>query len=247
MRQPADDSVLDRAREAMHRKAWDEAYGLLSEADRIGDLDRDALATLADTAYLTGQPEEAIDAWERVHATAVRAGEDEGAAGAAGQVAALLLYTGLLAPARGWIQRAESLLVDHPDSPVHGELAVFHAWTAVLSGDLDQALLHARRAVDVGTRVGAPAIRIKGRNAEARILIFLGHLKEGLAVLDETAVAALSGELDPVSTALLYCSTVCAFQGLAEFDRAEEWTRAMDGWCRRHATGGFHGLCRVHR
>ena len=60
-------------------------------------------------------------------------------------------------------------------------------------------------------------------------------------------MAALSGELDPVSTALLYCSTVCAFQGLAEFDRAEEWTIAMDRWCRRHATGGFHGLCRVHR
>ncbi len=86
-----------------------------------------------------------------------------------------------------------------------------------------------------------------GRNAEARILIFQGHLQEGLAVLDETAVAALCGELDPVSTALLYCSTVCAFQGLAEFDRAEEWTIAMDRWCRRHATGGFHGLCRVHR
>ncbi|HET6712652.1 MAG TPA: adenylate/guanylate cyclase domain-containing protein [Actinomycetota bacterium] len=247
MSQPADDSVLDRAREAMDRKAWDEAYGLLSEADHSRRLDQDALATLADTAYLAGHPEEAIDAWERVHAAAVRAGEDERGAGAAEQVAALLLYTGLLAPARGWIQRAESLLVDHPDSPVHGQLAVIHAWTAVLAGDLDQGLLQARRAIDVGTRLGVPAIRIKGRNAEARILIFLGHLQEGLAVLDETAVAALSGELDPVSTALLYCSTVCAFQGLAEYDRAEEWTSAMDRWCRRHETGGFHGLCRVHR
>ena len=125
-------------------------------------LNLDALATLADTAYLAGHPEEAIDAWERVHAAAVRAGEDERGAGAAEQVATLLLYTGLLAPARGWIQRAESLLVDHPDSPVHGQLAVVHAWTAVLAGDLDHALLHARRAVDVGTRLGAPAIRIHG-------------------------------------------------------------------------------------
>ena len=247
MNQPADDSVLDQAREAMDRKAWDEAYALLTEADHTRGLNLDALATLADTAYLAGHPEEAIDAWERVHAAAVRAGEDERGAGAAEQVATLLLYTGLLAPARGWIQRAESLLADHPDSAVHGRLAVVHAWTAVLAGDLDQALLHARLAVDIGTRLGAPAIRIHGRNAEARILIFLGHLQEGLAVLDETAVAALSGELDPVSTALLYCSTVCAFQGLAEFDRAEEWTIAMDRWCRRHATGGFHGLCRVHR
>ena len=48
---------------------------------------------------MTGHPEVAIDAWERVHASTVRAGEDEPGAEAAGQVAALLLYTGLLAPA----------------------------------------------------------------------------------------------------------------------------------------------------
>ena len=121
------------------------------------------------------------------------------------------------------------------------------AWTAILAGDLDGALQHACRAIHLGARLGVPATRVLGRNAEARILIFQGHLQEGLAVLDETAVAALSGELDPVSTALLYCSTVCAFQGLSEYDKAEGWTTAMERWCRRHATGGFHGLCRVHR
>jgi hypothetical protein len=92
-------SVLDRAREAIDRKAWDKAYRLLSEADDSRRLDGDALPTLADSAYMTGHPEVAIDAWERVHASTVRAGEDEPGAEAAGQVAALLLYTGLLAPA----------------------------------------------------------------------------------------------------------------------------------------------------
>ncbi len=240
-------SVVDRAREAIDQKAWDKAYRLLSEADESRRLDGDALPTLADAAYMAGHPEVAIGAWERVHATAVRVGEDERGADAAGHVATLLLYTGLLAPARGWIRRAEDLLVDHPDSRVHGQLAVILAWTTVLAGDLDGALQHARRAVDLGTRLGVPAIRVLGRNAEARILVFQGHLQEGLAVLDETAVATLSGELDPVSTAVLYCSTVCAFQGLSEYDRAEEWTNAMERWCRRHETGGFHGLCRVHR
>ncbi len=247
MRQAADDPVLDLAGEAIHREAWDEAYRLLSDADRSGTLDQDALPTLADAAYLAGHPGAAIDAWERVHAAAGRAGEHELGAGAAGHVAALLLYTGLLAPARGWIRRAEDLLVDHPDSPVHGQLAVVLAWTAVIAGDLQRALPEARRAVDVGTRLGDPAVRALGRNAEARILILLGHLEEGLAVLDETAVAAVSGELDPVTTAILYCSTVCGFQGLAEYDRAEEWTDAMARWCHQHATGGFHGVCRVHR
>ena len=131
-------SVLDRAREAIDRKAWDKAYRLLSEADESRRLDGDALPTLADTAYMAGHPEVAIDAWERVHAAAVRAGEDERGADAAGHVATLLLYTGLLAPARGWIPRAEDLLVDHPDSPVHGQLAVSlpgrPSWPATSTG-----------------------------------------------------------------------------------------------------------------
>ena len=65
-------SVLDRAREAIDRKAWDKAYRLLSEADEGSRLDGDALPTLGDTAYMAGHPEVAIDAWERVHAAAVR-------------------------------------------------------------------------------------------------------------------------------------------------------------------------------
>ena len=79
-------SVLDRAREAIDRKAWDKAYRLLSEADDSDRLEGNALPTLADSAYMTGHPEVAIDAWERVHAAAVGAGEDEPGAEAAGQV-----------------------------------------------------------------------------------------------------------------------------------------------------------------
>jgi class 3 adenylate cyclase len=229
------------------RQDWDEAFELLSGLDRDQRLELDMLHMLAEAAYLAGHPEAAIETWERVYAAAVEAGAEERAAGAAAEIARLLLYAGLLSPLRGWIRRAEDLLLEHPGSQIHGQLAVVHAWTAVLSGDLQQALGEARRAVDIGTRLGEPAIRVLGRNAEARILIFQGHLEEGLVLLDEAAVAALSGELDPMSTALLYCSTVCAFQGLAEYDRAEEWTMAMERWTGRHSAGSFHGLCRVHR
>lgn len=241
------DPGVEQVEEALKHQDWEEAYELLSGLDRDQRLEPDMLPTLAEAAYLAGDPEAAIGTWERVHAAAVEAHANERAADAAAQIATLLLYAGLLSPLRGWTRRAEDLLLDHPGSPVHGALAIVLAWTAVLSGDLEKALEEARRAVDIGSRLGEPAIRVLGRNAEARILIFQGHLQEGLALLDESAVAAASGELDPMSTALLYCSTVCAFQGLAEYDRAEEWTMAMQRWIRGYSAGGFHGLCRVHR
>jgi tetratricopeptide (TPR) repeat protein len=60
-------------------------------------------------------------------------------------------------------------------------------------------------------------------------------------------VAAISGDLDALSTGLVYCELVCALQGLAQYDVAEEWTDAMERWCRTNAIGSLHGRCRVHR
>ena len=107
MRQAADDPVLDLAGEAIHREAWDEAYGLLSEADQSGGSTRTHLPTLADTAYwraIRGRPSTHGSAFTRRRCVPAKTNRGRGG----GQVATLLLYTGLLAPARGWIRRAEA-------------------------------------------------------------------------------------------------------------------------------------------
>ena len=83
--------------------------------------------------------------------------------------------------------------------------------------------------------------------AAARLRILDGDVEDGLALLDEVGVAAVSGDLDPLSTGLVYCELVCALQGLAQYDVAEEWTEAMERWCRTNAIGSLHGRCRVHR
>ena len=57
----------------------------------------------------------------------------------------------------------------------------------------------------------------------------------------------MSGDLDPISTGVVYCEVVCALQGLAQYDLAEEWTEAMDRWRQGQPVGSIHGRCRVHR
>lgn len=247
MGQRLDEPRLERARKAASRQAWEEAYGLLAEEDQDAGLDADTLPLLAQASYLSGRPDVAVAAWERVHAARLREGDPEAAADAAAQIAVLLLDAGMFSPLRGWVGRADELLRDRPGSPVHGALAVVLAWTWMLNGDLDRALAEARRAVEVGTRVGHAVTRAMGRHVQGRILILQGHVDEGLAVIDESAVAATAGELDPITTSILYCSTVCAFQGLAEYDRAEEWTRLLSHWIRDNPSGSFHGYCLVHR
>src|SRR5262245_49157702 len=116
----------------------------------------------------------------------------------------------------------------------------------MLAGDAHAARSWARQAIEIGQRCDPGAAAI-GRIAEARSLILTGEVSEGLAQLDEAGVATASGEVDPLSTGVVYCELVCALQGLALFDQAEEWTRAMEKWCAGNAIGSLHGRCRVHR
>ena len=46
-------------------------------------------------------------------------------------------------------------------------------------------------------------------------------------------------------TGRVYCSTVSACWGLADYHRAGEWNDAAERWCERRSINGFPGLCRV--
>jgi class 3 adenylate cyclase len=241
------DPILAQAGEAMARQDWERAYELLSEADRTGGLTFRGLPLLADAAYLAGHPEIAVDAWERVHAANVRAGDTAAAASSAVRVAFFLIDAGLLSPLRGWLRRADHLLEGQAENPMHGELAMIRAFASLNLGSPDEALEWARRALDIATRADDAQTKVLARLAQGRTLIYTGHLTEGLAILDEVVTAATAGELNPMIGGLAYCVSVCSFQAVADYERAAEWTEAMRGWCDRHAVGSFHGRCRVHR
>jgi hypothetical protein len=240
-------TVIDRAHAAADRGDWTEAYGLLAEADAEAGLSGSDLAVLATTAYAAGHVDVTIDAWERLHVQALRAGDRLTAAGAAARVALHLLFdTALLAPIRGWIARAERLLDGYDGTPVHAWLAVVRSYERLLSGDFEAAQRSARLAVEVGTMC-EPAAAAVGRVAEARSLILAGDVERGLELLNEAAVAAVSGEIDPLSTGVVYCDVVCALQAIAQYDLAEQWTEAMERWRQGRPVGSIHGRCRLHR
>jgi tetratricopeptide (TPR) repeat protein len=238
---------LERAQEAAASGDWDDAYGLLMKADSDGLMGPGDLPLLAEVAYAAGELDVTIEAWERTHALCVEAGDPVAAAGAAVRLAMhLLLDTALMAPVRGWLARAERLLEGEQETSAHAWLAVVRTYERMLTGDVQEARRWSERAIEVGSERDAAACAI-GRVAAARLHILDGDVADGLALLDEAGVAAVSGDLDPLSTGLVYCELVCALQGLAQYDVAEEWTQAMERWCQTNAIGSLHGRCRVHR
>jgi tetratricopeptide (TPR) repeat protein len=238
---------LERAREAAASGDWDDAYGLLMRADSDGLIGPGDLPLLAEVAYAAGELDVTIEVWERTHALCVQADDPVAAAGAAVRLAMhLLLDTALMAPVRGWLARAEHLLEGEQETSAHAWLAVVRTYERMLTGDLPGAREWSERAIEVGSESDAAACAV-GRVAAARLRILGGDVEGGLALLDEAGVAAVSGDLDPLSTGLVYCELVCALQGLAQYDVAEEWTEAMERWCQTNAIGSLHGRCRVHR
>jgi tetratricopeptide (TPR) repeat protein len=248
MQEATDATSIERARNAAATGDWQDAYERLIEVDARTPLTGPDLALLAGVAYAAGHPGVTIEAWERVHRASVQAGEHLAAAGAAVRVAMHLLFdTALLAPVRGWLTRAERLLEGHQDdTPVHAWLAVARNYERLLSGDFASARQWARRAIEAGADRD-PAAAAIGRIAEARSLILQGDVSRGLTLLNEAAVAAVTGELDPLWTGLVYCEVVCAFHALGQYDLAEEWTKEMERWRRGKPVGSIHGRCRVHR
>lgn len=233
---------------ALARGAWSDAYAALAEADRDARLtDPKAVTMLAQSAYLSGAMSVAVQAFERVHTGALARGDVEAAAGVAVQVAFMHYDAMMMAASKAWIRRAEKLLADLPDSPVRAPLSGLTGWHALGEGDYPTAIALAREAISRAELAGdKDTIAIAGI-LEGRALIANGEVDGGLSILDKSAVAAQSGELSPIATGVVYCQANCAFQSVSDFERAEEWTKAMEGWSATAGLTTFQGRCRVHR
>ncbi|HEX3298526.1 MAG TPA: adenylate/guanylate cyclase domain-containing protein [Actinomycetota bacterium] len=243
---PSTQELKDRARDSLAHQAWQDAYELLSQIDEGNSLSEDELTSFASAAYLSGHPDVSLEVWERAHEQALQQNARQEAALAAVRVAHLLRDGGQEALFHAWIRRAEGLLEGLPESAAHGHLAVARAVGVFVWGDLTAARADAAAAAEIGIRLGDPAIVALGKNIEGRALVLMGEVEAGLALLDESALAALSGRVDPMTASILFCSTVCALHTLSEFERAEEWTQAAERLGHRHAIGVYHGWCRVH-
>ncbi|MGI9623591.1 MAG: hypothetical protein ACR2PK_12210 [Acidimicrobiales bacterium] len=241
------ENPLAQAEAEVERGEWQAALNTLSATGPAAGTAQ-GMELLALASYGNGEFEAAVSAWEDVHSLLAAEGDEVGAARAAAMVAMyLMMDTGLMAPVRGWLRRAERLLDGATESPAHALIAMTRTYERFMCGDMDAAATQSAMAIELGERLGVGPAVVIGRVAAARVKILQGHLDEGLAQLDEVGALLMSGEVDPLTTGMMYCELICAAQGLAMYDMASEWTDVMERWRHGAAFGGINGRCRVHR
>jgi DNA-binding CsgD family transcriptional regulator len=240
---------LVAGREAFERREWAVARDRLTGAT---DLGADDLETLALAAYLSGDHDTCLGAWQR----AFRMRQDSGQTGLAFRdafwIAFVLDSTGHESVAEGWVARATGLLgsdADGNDVVVErGYLDIHALYRHLHRGEFPQALDFAERVSAAGRASDDANLLAMGVMCRGRLLIFSGRVREGLSLLDEAMVWVAGGEASPIVAGHVFCSMIEACQQIGDVRRMTEWTSALTRWCDdQPGLVPFTGQCAVHR
>lgn len=240
-------SALTAGRVALAEHRWQEAFELLSQADRESGLGVEDLEGLANAAWFTAHPDETTAAKERAFRRLLDDGDPDRAAIVAFDLARENGLRGNQSVASAWSRRAERLLEGRPETVAHGYQELTRSWVSKLRHEIDLAIEQAARAADIGARFGDADLQAWALIQQGSTLIATGRTDEGFPLMEEATIAAVNGEVSPFTAGVVYCQMIAVCRNTTDYRRAGEWTDAARRWCERQAINGFPGVCRVHR
>jgi hypothetical protein len=242
------EQLLVDARAAFDRSDWSVAFEAFGRAGADVPLGVEDLERAALSAMWLGEFEPCIDFRQRAFGMCVAEGNVRRAAGLAIELCYDQARRHREAVALSWAQRAERLLDGCEPCSELGRLVDLRAIVALeIFHDGATALKHYEEALRIG-RVSNDADVVAGALGGAgTALVRLGRVGEGLRLVDEAMIDAVSGLLGPVMTARIYCGTISLCQALGDIRRAFEWTEQAVACSSRPGMGDFPGDCRMHR
>jgi len=239
--------LLEHGRDAVVRHAWVDGIEALVAADARQPLGAADLELLGSALWWAGRPDEAGEVLERAFEEHVGGGHKTEAALVALRLA-YEAFRGLARPiAGGWVARAGHLLEDDPDSPAHAWFPVFWSAEALAAGRYAEGIELADTAMDIARRLGNTDALYEAMSFRGMGTVWTGDTRKGLALIDEAAAAASSGQLDLRTASDIYCHTISACRSIGDLGRASQWADEGERFMRRHAVGGYPGICRIHR
>jgi DNA-binding CsgD family transcriptional regulator len=239
---------LRRAREAYERREWVSAYQALSGlADT--ELEPDDFVALATAAFLLGRTNDVVQALQRAYQAKLDLGDVPGAVRVAYWLTATLWGAGEVAVGNGWLSKGQRLLDDLGEDVVErGYLQERVTLGHIMKGEFPDALQAAPNVTEYGRRFGDQDLLAMGLHMQGRLSIFSGHVADGLRLLEEAMIAVVAGEVSPIFSGVVYCSSIEACQEISDFGRAGQWTHALTNWCdTQPGLVAFTGQCAVHR
>ena len=243
---PAQQSVLEQARDAYTRRAWADAYAAFRAAEREAALEAPDVERLARAAGLLARDEEFLNELERSYGLYLEAGETERAARAAFWLATRCLHLGEVSRSNAWFARVEKLAGEGA-SILGGYLLVPLAQRQLAAGEVELAVETASRAAVLGASLRECDLEALAQSVLGRALLRQGETERGLAALDSSMLCASSENVQPAVTGIVYCAAIASSSRVFALERAREWTAALERFCAAQPQlVTFSGTCLVH-
>lgn len=241
--------VLQLGQKAFSDRQWRMAFESLREADRSSALEPADLERLGDAAYLVGNDDQAFAAWTRAHAGFVEQGDGLRAARTGFWLSLGLLLGGQGAQSGGWLARTQRLIVGREGSCAEYALVlVMNGLFSMYKGECEDACASFEQAASVAEAFADRDLLAVGVLGRGQALIQMQRTDEGVRLLDEAMVAVTSDLVSPIMAGIIYCAVILTCERVYDFQRAHEWTVALDRWCASQPElVAFRGQCLVHR
>ena len=242
------DDLLADARLAFERCDWVAVFEAYRAADLAASLELDDLERAAQAAFWIGEADASIEFRQRAFADCIAGDEERRAAGLAIDLVFDHAGRNRYAVAFGWLGRAERLLEGCEPCSELGRLVEVRAMEALeVTHDATVAVELYDEVLRIG-RLTRDADLVAGALAgKGTALVRLGRVRDGLRLVDESMIDAVSGLLGPFATAKTYCVTIGLCQALGDIRRAGEWTEQAVACSSGPGMGDFPGDCQMHR
>ena len=240
--------ALSRGNDAIASHEWEAAATCFRQA-LSEQPSAEAWEGLAISTSYLDQDSATVDARER----AIRLYRESGNAAGAARCAIWLAndimeFRGDWAVADGWLQRAASLLstVTGP-TPEAAVLLGFRAHMALQGhGDPVAARALAVQSRTVSRACGAVDVEMMALAIEGLSLVNEGRVQEGMRMLDEATIAAVSGEMsDPNLIGTSCCYLIHACERIRDYPRAIQWSAHVRKLAEQWQLGSFFVVCRT--
>ena len=245
---PAASTDLRTADAFLRRGAWTEARRAFRRALSRRETP-EALEGLGWAEWWLDRAVTSFDVRERAYQLYQQKGDHRAAARVAIAMAVdSFEYRGEPAVAQGWIDRARRLLRGHERTPEFGWAMLWQGhWARVVEHDARAAYRSGTKAAKLARALGLVDLEMLAAALQALALIDLGQTAEGMRRLDEAMAAALSGDM----TALDAIGQTCCFlmhacERVCDYDRAVQWCRRVEVFCRRWRVKTLFTICRTH-
>lgn len=241
------DELRHKGREALTTGQWERARELLQKA-LVTDKSAEVYEDLAWACWWLNEIPEVFEYRSRAYKLFIENNDRIGASRLASWTGLdYIEFKGEFAIASGWFKRAENLLEGLPGS---WELALIKILKARWAFEAEKNSELAFKLIDESLALCKSVHSIEGEMlAEALkgfILVLEGKISEGMPLLDEATLLALTTEKGDVKiTTITCCYLIDACERIRDFERARQWCNTVREICKRWRYEAMFASCRM--